>query len=128
MDWSRIQTRLFRALLYCYPAEFRHEYGLPMEQLFCDRLHSENRLRVWLEALVDIAFSAPREHWHILVADVKYGTRVLAAYPGFTGVALLVIGLGIGATAAVFSVVTPCSCGHCPMAILTSWFTFGART
>jgi hypothetical protein len=33
MDWSQNHVRLFRALLYCYPAEFRHEYGTEMQQL-----------------------------------------------------------------------------------------------
>jgi predicted permease len=105
MDWLRSQTKLFRALLYCYPAEFRHEYGTEMEQLFFDRLQSESRIRVWLEAVADLAFSAPKEHWHVLIADIKYGARILAAAPGFTAIALLVIALGIGATASIFSVV-----------------------
>lgn len=105
MDWSQSQTKLFRALLYCYPAEFRHEYGSEMEQLFSDRLQSERGPRLWLEAIADVAISAPREHWHALSSDVKYGARVLAASPGFTAIALLVIALGIGATVSVFSVV-----------------------
>ncbi len=105
MDLLRSQTRLFRAMLYCYPADFRHEYGTEMEQLFADRLQSEPRLRVWVEAVADAAFSAPKEHWHVLIADVKYGARILAAVPGFTVIALLVMALGIGATASVFSVV-----------------------
>jgi putative ABC transport system permease protein len=98
------QLRLFRALLYCYPAEFRHEYGAEMEQLFADRWQSEPRLRLWLEALADVACSAPKEHWHILASDAKYGSRVLAGSPGFTAIALLVIALGIGSTVAIFSV------------------------
>src|SRR5580658_3795369 len=105
MDWLRSQTKLFRAMLYCYPAEFRHEYGTEMEQLFADRLRSEPRVRVWLEALADLVFSAPKEQWHVLIADLKYGARILAAVPGFTAIALLVIALGIGATASIFSVV-----------------------
>jgi putative ABC transport system permease protein len=105
MDLSQSQTKLFRALLYCYPAEFRHEYGAEMEQLFSDRLRSERGLLLWLETLADLALTAPREHWHILASDIKYGTRVLAAVPGFTAIALLVIALGIGATVSVFSVV-----------------------
>ena len=105
MGWLKSQTRLFRALLYCYPAEFRQEYGTEMEQLFADRLKSEPLLRVWFEAVADVVFSAPKEHWHILVSDVRYGTRVLSAAPSFTAIALLVIALGIGTTTAIFSVV-----------------------
>ena len=105
MDWLQSQTKLFRAMLYCYPAEFRHEYGAEMEHLFQDRLRSEPRWRLWLDTLADVAFSAPKEHWDILMADLKYGTRVLAAIPGFSAIVLLVIALGIGATVSIFSLV-----------------------
>src|SRR2546425_11194087 len=37
--------------------------------------------------------------------NIRYGLRMLARNPGFTAAAMLCLGLGIGATTAIFSVV-----------------------
>ena len=40
-----------------------------------------------------------------LTSDIKFGARTLRRQPGFTLVAILTLGLGIGATTAIFSVI-----------------------
>ncbi|HEY3936517.1 MAG TPA: hypothetical protein VGL97_03765, partial [Bryobacteraceae bacterium] len=86
MVWRQSAARIYRALLLAYPAEFRHEYGAEMQQLFVDRLRREPLLRLCLDTLTDVAISAPREHLYILGADVRYGGRMLAKSPAFTAV------------------------------------------
>ena len=104
MDWFQVQTRLFRTLLYSYPAEFRHEYGTEMEALFTDRLQAEPGWRLWLETVADIGISALREHWHTLLLDAKHGVRVFAAQPSFTAFATLVMAVGIASCVSIFTI------------------------
>ena len=105
MAWRPSALNVYRVLLFAYPAEFRHEYAGEMERLFIERRSTEPLFSLWLAILGDVARNAPREHLHILAADLRHGLRLFAKAPGFVSAALLALALGIGAATTVFSVV-----------------------
>jgi predicted permease len=99
--------RLYRLLLRCYPASFRHEYGEEMARLFAERRRAAapgERVRLWLEAIGDALGTAPRIHFDMLRQDLRYAWRTVSHSPGFAAAIVVVMALGIGATTAVFSV------------------------
>ena len=62
-------------------------------------------VRLWWDTLRGIATTAPREHFDLLRGDVRYALRNPKRNPGFTVVAALALAVGIGANAAVFTIV-----------------------
>jgi hypothetical protein len=61
-----MSERLFAWLLRLYPSHFRKEYGDEALQLLLDRARDESgffrTLRLWLDLLIDLAISIPREY------------------------------------------------------------------
>ena len=59
--------RLYRALLFLYPSEFRAEYGRELCLVFLDRYREKRSapavVGVWLGAVLGVLAEAPREHW-----------------------------------------------------------------
>jgi putative ABC transport system permease protein len=97
----------YRLLLHLYPKSFRLEYATEMEQVFLQNRRNAStileKLFLWPEAIFDVVTNAIRVHTDILVQDLRYTTRTLWRSPGFALTAILLAGLGIGVTTAVFT-------------------------
>jgi putative ABC transport system permease protein len=100
--------RLHSLFLYLYPSSFRSEYAEELARIFRQRRATAGGpLAVgWLllSEFVDILINAACAHWDILRQDLRYTLRTLLRSPGFALAAVLVTGLGIGATTAAYSI------------------------
>ena len=114
--------RLIRALIRFYPAAFRERYGSAMLAFHHERLR-EGRL-AWPRIVIDHLVSATAEQLRalrdrrravrsdtdagrssMLRQDIRYALRGLTRQPMFAAFVIATIGLGVGANAAIFSVV-----------------------
>ncbi len=105
-------NRFFRMLLRLLPGEFRGDFGPEMEQVFAEQRAEAARTgdkmgiwRLWWETAKGIFTTAPREHLSMLRQDSAFALRMMGKNFGFTVAAIVVLGLGIGANTAIFSVV-----------------------
>jgi putative ABC transport system permease protein len=109
---SKNSKGLYRALLRLLPFDFRSDFGPEMEQVFIEQRAEAERKegkmgmwRLWWETAKGIFSTAPREHLSMLRQDSAFALRMMRKNLGFTIAAIMVLGLGIGANTAIFSVV-----------------------
>ena len=73
-----MSEKIYAWLLRLYPSQFRETYGSEALQLFRDRVRDEKGffpcLRLWLDLIVDLAISIPREYGH--AQAVTFGASV----------------------------------------------------
>ena len=95
--------RLIDFLIRLYPEEFRARFGRQLRDFHTDL---ENDGRASLAPVVsDHVTSAMALRMQTFAQDMRYALRSLARRPAFATVVLATIALGVGANAAIFSVV-----------------------
>lgn len=121
-------ARLYRGLLRAVPARLRRRHGDEMVELFAAALAEAHRrgagavVRTWIAAVADLAGAWPREwQWRrrhrgrvgtpeegrplMFGSDIRYALRALVRQRFATGLVVTMLGLGLAANVAVFSLV-----------------------
>jgi putative ABC transport system permease protein len=113
--------RIYRWLSKCFPAAFRDQYQAELEAAAADLIGDEGakgRLRrarlwagLWIDAVTrgiverrsEAAKRAPL--WRSITSETRQAIRAIVSRPGLAVIVIGLLGLGMGANAAVFGVV-----------------------
>ncbi len=97
--------KLFRLLIQLYPASFRAEYGTAMEQQFREEWATQPRLFLLLQAVGELLLLWPQLTWAEFTQDAKYCWRSWRKRTLVTLLAVLSLGMAIGVSTGVYSVI-----------------------
>src|SRR5262245_18036604 len=121
---THLADRTYRALLVALPGDVRRDFGDDMVQLFRDHRRDAvgrpwSLATLWIAAAIDVLTEAvdtrrsrrdtEKSSWRSVMrgfgSDARFGLRLIRRYPASAALAILTLALGIGANAAIFSVV-----------------------
>src|SRR5262249_16725851 len=103
-----LAEQLYRRLLRWLPPDFRGDFGDSMAQDFRDRdreLDGSARRRLWSREFFGLVWTGLVQWTEAARRDLFFAGRLMARSPFFSAAAVLMLAIGTGANAAVFSVI-----------------------